>query len=87
AGAPGVGDGFVCNIGTGLETSVNELYAAMAMAAGVSADAVHAPARAGELARSCLDPTLAGKVLDWTPETDLATGVAATLAWFAERDA
>ena len=31
------GSGLLCNIGTGVETSVNELYAAMAAAAGVAA--------------------------------------------------
>ena len=31
------GSGLLCNIGTGVETSVNELYDAMATAAGVSA--------------------------------------------------
>ena len=41
------GSGLLCNIGTGVETSVNELYDAMAAAAGVDAPAVHAPGAAG----------------------------------------
>ena len=40
------GSGLLCNIGTGTETSVNELYAAMAEAAGVTEPAVHAAAAA-----------------------------------------
>ena len=43
------GSGLLCNIGTGTETSVVELYRAMADNAGVADDPVFAPARAGEL--------------------------------------
>lgn len=76
------GSGLLCNIGTGVETSVNELYEAMAAAAGVTAAAVHAPARAGELARSSLDPGRAALHLGWEPWTDLPTGVTEVLRWF-----
>ena len=42
----------------------------------------HAPARPGELARSALDPALAGEVLGWKPATSLDAGTAAVLDWF-----
>lgn len=76
------GSGLTCNIGTGQETSVNELYATMAEAAGVDEPPIHAPARPGELARSALDPSRAGIHLGWEPWTDLRTGVTEVLAWF-----
>jgi UDP-glucose 4-epimerase len=76
------GSGLLCNIGTGKETSVNELYRAMAEASGVSEPAVYAPPRTGELERSALDPGRAALHLGWEPWTDLATGVAETLRWF-----
>ena len=76
------GTGLLANIGTGVETSVNELYASMAGAAGVDTAAVHAPARSGELARSSLDPGRAKLYLGWEPWTDLDTGAAAVLDWF-----
>jgi UDP-glucose 4-epimerase len=76
------GSGLLANIGTGVETSVNELYTSMATAAGVATPAVHAPPRAGELARSSLDPSKAGLYLGWEPWTDLDTGSAAVLDWF-----
>ncbi len=76
------GSGLLCNIGTGVETSVNELYAAMAGAAGVTTPAIHAAARAGELARSALDPSRAGMHLGWEPWTTLADGVGEVLRWF-----
>jgi UDP-glucose 4-epimerase len=78
------GSGLLANIGTGVETSVNELYASMAAAAGVDTPAVHAPARPGELARSSLDPGKAGLYLGWEPWTHLDAGSAAVLDWFRE---
>jgi UDP-glucose 4-epimerase len=76
------GSGLLCNIGTAHETSVNELYATMASAAGVTEPALRAPARVGELARSSLDPGRAKIHLGWEPWTDLPTGVREVLAWF-----
>ena len=76
------GSGLLCNIGTGVETSVNDLYRAMATAAGVDAPAVHAPERPGELARNALDPGRAKLHLGWEPWTDLDTGVTEVLRWF-----
>jgi len=76
------GTGLLCNIGTGVETSVNELYAAMAAAAGVADPPTYGPARAGELARSALDPGRAAIHLGWEPWTDLPTGVGEVLRWF-----
>jgi len=87
AAAPGVAAQQVVNIGTGTETSVNELYAAMAAAAGVVAPAAHAAARPGELARSALANDRAKRELDWTPRVDLEEGTRRVLDWFAARSA
>jgi len=72
----------VANIGTGVETSVNELYARLAHGAGVSSPATHAPAKPGEQRRSVLDPTRAKMLLGWTPATSLDEGLERTLAAF-----
>jgi UDP-glucose 4-epimerase len=79
------GSGLLCNIGTGAETSVNELYGTMAAAAGVDTAPSYAPARTGELARSALDPGRAKIHLGWEPWTDLAAGTAEVLRWFSTR--
>ncbi len=73
------GGGLVCNIGSGHETSINELLATMGAAAGTAPVAVSAPARAGELARSCLDIERAAIQLGWRPWTGLAEGARAVL--------
>ena len=73
------GGGLVCNVGTGRETSVNELLATMAEQAGVSVTPTLAPARAGELQRSSLDNERASIQLGWQPWTNLPEGTRAVL--------
>ena len=75
------GSGLLCNIGTGHETSVNELYTTMAKNAGVDRPPVYAPARNGELERSVLDPARASIHLGWKPWTTLEEGTSAVLDW------
>ena len=79
------GGGLVCNIGTGKETSVNELYGEMVTQAGLDATATHAPLRQGELLRSSLDPGRAGIHLGWKPWTSLADGTHAVLDFIRQR--
>jgi UDP-glucose 4-epimerase len=80
------GSGLLCNIGTGVETSVVHLYRTMADNAGVTAEPQFAPARAGELDRSALDAGRAKLHLGWEPFTGLEAGTAAVLDWFRARD-
>lgn len=79
------GSGLLANVGTGREVSVNELYDTMAAAAGVTEPALRAPARAGELDRSALDPGRAELHLGWTPWTSLEEGTKAVIDWFRAR--
>jgi UDP-glucose 4-epimerase len=83
--AADAGSGLTCNIGTGIETSVQGLYDAMARIAGFPEPPRYAPARAGELARNALDPGRAATPLGWTPPFDMDAGLARTLAWFRAR--
>ena len=80
------GSGLLINIGTGIETSVNELYAVMAAAVGVDTPAEHAAARPGELHRSALHPGRAAIHLGWKPWTTLEEGTAAVLRWFPSQN-
>jgi UDP-glucose 4-epimerase len=63
------------NVGTGVETSV----LALARELGVAWEP--APARPGEVERSCLDPARSATELGWTATTPLAAGLERTLAW------
>ena len=73
------------NVGTGVETDVNVLYAGIARAAGSSAAPIHAEARLGEQRRSCISPAAAAAALGWRPEVALQDGLARTLAFFKAR--
>lgn len=79
------GGGLLCNIGTGRETSVNQLFHEMAEEAGVDPQPDHRPLRQGELLRSCLDPSRAGIHLGWSPWTELGPGTAAVLDFVRRR--
>ncbi|HZA00425.1 MAG TPA: GDP-mannose 4,6-dehydratase [Acidimicrobiales bacterium] len=79
------GGGLLLNVGTGIETSVNQLYATMAGAAGVDRPAAYAPLRAGEVLRSALDPGRTAIHLGWKPWTGLSEGIARVLEWFKDR--
>jgi len=70
--------GGVFNVGTGIETSVLDLYEACRTVAGSDLEAEHADARGGELQRSVLDPGLAERELGWRPEVSLDDGLRLT---------
>jgi UDP-glucose 4-epimerase len=73
------------NIGTGVQTTVTELHQLIAEAVGVSRAPDHAEARTGEVHASALDPTRAGRVLGWKPDTDLTEGIKRTVDWLRGR--
>jgi UDP-glucose 4-epimerase len=73
------GSGLVANIGTGIATSVNEVYAILAEHAGTKRAATHAKARPGEVRDIALDPTRARLHLKWKPFTPLSVGLEHTL--------
>ena len=72
----------VFNIGTGIETDVNQLYERLRAIAGSVKEAEHGPGKPGEQRRSALDITLAGDELRWQPAVDLDTGLRRTFAFF-----
>ena len=77
-------EGGTFNVGTGIETSVLELWESCRATAGSTLAATHAPARLGELQRSCLDPSRAAAVLGWRARTSLPEGLQATWEWLRE---
>ncbi len=75
------------NIGTGIETDINALYAGLADAAGVKEPAQYAPGKPGEQLRSCITPALAKKILGWEPTVKLADGLRQTVEYFRKQAA
>jgi UDP-glucose 4-epimerase len=70
------------NIATGTETTVNGLARHVMQALGREVPVEHAPPRAGELQRSCLDITKARRELAWQPEVAFTEGLTALAGWF-----
>ena len=71
-------DGGVFNVGTGTETSVNELFERCRAVAGGDTEATHAPARPGDALRSFLDISRSERELGWRPQTPLEEGLRLT---------
>jgi UDP-glucose 4-epimerase len=75
------------NIGTGVETDVNELARLLLAASGSRSEVRHGPAKQGEQRRSVVHSARATEVLGWRPETPLADGLRRTVEWFRGRQA
>ena len=71
------------NVGTGVATSILDLYRLCATAAGVDREPNFAAPRLGELRRSVIDATRAERELDWRPATSLEDGLAQAWAELA----
>jgi UDP-glucose 4-epimerase len=78
------GSGTAFNIGTGKETSIHEIFEAMAEVAGYSQQPNFGTARTGDVVRIVLDPSLARKDLGWEAKMTLHEGLAKTYAFFRD---
>ncbi|MDA0364427.1 MAG: NAD-dependent epimerase/dehydratase family protein [Chloroflexi bacterium] len=72
------------NVGTGAETSTQQIFDGLAALTGYERRAVYEPERPGDLARIVLDPAHAYEAWGWRPTVALADGLARTVAWFRE---
>ncbi|NOU08418.1 MAG: SDR family oxidoreductase [Nitrospira sp.] len=72
----------VYNVGTGAETSVNELFRMLAGLTASSVKEVHGPAKVGEQIRSVVDPSRIKQELGWEVKVDLAEGLKQTVEFF-----
>jgi UDP-glucose 4-epimerase len=75
-------DRRVINVGTGHETSVNDLVMLVAQATGQEVEVLRSPAESGGVSRLCADISIARRLLEYEPRIDLAQGLRLTL----ERD-
>jgi UDP-glucose 4-epimerase len=71
------------NVGTGVETTVHELYDSLASIAGVETPALHAPAKEGEQLRSVLDGSRLRTLANLPERKPLPEGLKQTFDWFA----
>ena len=73
------------NVGTGQETSVNDLFRILQEHTGSTCKEVHGPAKKGEQARSVIDASKLRRELSWDPKTDLRDGLKKTVEYFRAR--
>jgi UDP-glucose 4-epimerase len=81
------GDDLTVNIGSGIGTSVNDIFGALALAANYPRPAQYGPAKAGEVSSTYLDASLARQHLGWRPSVPLSEGLADTVKYFRARTA
>jgi len=73
------GEKEIFNIGTGIETSINELYKIISELLKTKIKPKYAPPKPGDLRRSCLNISLAKRELKWEPKFDLNKGLKKTI--------
>ncbi|KEO81635.1 NAD-dependent epimerase/dehydratase family protein [Tumebacillus flagellatus] len=72
----------VYNLSTEVEVSVNEIFQLLSEMIGYTQQPVHGPARVADIYRSVLSNSkILSSGLPWRPETTLAEGLQATIAW------
>lgn len=74
----------IFNVGTGKETSVNNLFKKIQDTMQLKIPADHTEKIKGELVRSCLDSSLAKKEIGWQAQVNLDNGLKLTYQWLKE---
>jgi UDP-glucose 4-epimerase len=75
-------DRRILNVGSGRESSINDLASLVARVVGRDVEVLHSPAESGGVGRLCADLTAAGRLLGYEPRVQLRQGLRMTL----ERD-
>lgn len=70
------------NIGTSKETSITDLAQRLRALIAPQAEIVYGDAKSGEQMRSCIDNSLAGVRLKWTPKVGFESGLQRTVEWY-----
>lgn len=72
----------IYNIGSGVGSDINTIFALLRQAAGYSQEVNYGPAKLGEVFRIVLDTGKAREGLGWQPSVALEHGLARTIAYF-----
>jgi UDP-glucose 4-epimerase len=75
------------NIGTEIETPVNDLVTMLRKASGREFKVEYVPSQYGEVQRISLNITLANRALGWYPKVNLEDGISRTWKWFSDKQA
>ncbi|WP_457614310.1 GDP-mannose 4,6-dehydratase [Methanopyrus sp.] len=75
----------VYNVGTGRETSVNDIVEVVKAVTGLDVEIVYEEPRPGEVRRIYLDPSRAREELGFEPRVDLEEGIQRTWKWIRRK--
>ena len=75
------GESIVVNFGTGIGTSVNQVFRHLQTLTGVDAPPIYQDPRPGDVRHIALDPSRAKRILGWKPKVDLLQGLEKTVAY------
>lgn len=70
------------NVGTGIETDINELFDTIKDIVGSKQDRIHEPGKPGEQRRSVIDYSKIKKAMGWQPQFTLRQGLTKTAEYF-----
>jgi len=76
----------VLNVGTGVETDVNEIFRLIKLYTGSDIKTEHGEAKKGEQLRSVLDSSKISRLLGWRPTVTIEEGLARTVAAFRDEE-
>lgn len=79
------GDGGIYNIGSGVGTSINQIFQELSRITGYARPPVYGPPKPGETFKIYLDATKAANELGWRPKISLRQGLTRTVDFFRAR--
>jgi UDP-glucose 4-epimerase len=77
----------IINIGTGVETNINQIYQILSRLTNANRPEKHGQAKEGEQFRSVISYKTAQQVLGWTPSYQLEKGLTETVEYFHSKKA
>ena len=75
----------IINVGTSIESTVNDIYAELNSSTGANKPEEHGPGKEGEQFRSVIAYDKAKKVMNWSPSFTLKEGISETVDFFKSR--
>jgi len=75
----------IYNVGTGEETSINDVLRILVGHTNSTCKELHGPSKRGEQVRSVIDASKIRQELSWEPRTELSEGLKRTIEYFRER--
>ncbi len=77
----------ILNIGTAIETSVNDIVSKLRTVTNRDVQVIYSPRRRGEVDRIALEIKRAEELLGWSPHVSLEEGLSRTWEWFSSERA